>query len=150
MVTDKPNNGTELILIDKKTLQVNYVNCYNKVYLNPEIKQNSSITITVKGLDDKYGYIGVVNEKFDKLTCLCLCPPNAFYLHSDGRAIIDGKTTYSSIKFLPSKKVTISMKVDVKMKTITFNNEETYNITGNSWKFIVGKCLGGIFTYQIQ
>lgn len=137
-------------LINKKTIQVNYVSCYNKIYLGPEIKKNSKVTITVKGSDDSHGYIGLVNESFDKNTCLCLQCPNAFYQNSSGNTCINGNSSSSQKAFKPSSHPTVTMSVDVKKKTITFNGKETHNITGSKWRFVVGKCNSDNVTYTVK
>jgi len=148
--TIKTSGNTVRTLIDKSTLQVQYTSCYNKVFLNPALKKNTKITISVSGTDDTHGYIGICNESFDLSTCMCLTPPNAFFLNSSGQTCISGTSVSSVTPYKPSSKPTVKMVLDVTKKTITFNDKETHKITGTSWRFFVGKCNSDCVTYKFK
>lgn len=150
------SQGDFIELIDPKTIQVNYLECYSQVFLNPPItKGKYSIKIQASGKSDDHINIGVINENFDRSTCCCLNPLGMFDYYRDrsGRQcfIMDSQVTQSDITFSHKENSIMKMIIDADKKELSFNGL-TFQINGNTFQFFVSKCNGGerdLVTYKI-
>ena len=156
------NNNFELSNNDR-TMKINYNSCYNAYFLDYIFKDKLEYIICVSintfGENLDYIYIGFMNENEEissQKICLCEIPENCFYIRADEETIYKEKST---IKTVIENKTNLNLKfiLNLKSKTLNIQNYDsnisygTINITGNIFKFFVGKCCGtgGTIEYSL-
>ena len=127
--------------------------------INNNIKEQKDIiclSINTFGKNLNYIYIGFLNENEEissQKICLCEIPENCFYIRADEETIYQEKST---IKTVIESKTNLNLKfiLNLKSKTLNIQNYDsnisygTINITGNIFKFFVGKCCGTAGTIE--
>ena len=145
---------------DYKKITINYDDCYSIYFLDYifDQKLEYSICISINTFGEKLNfiYVGFTNENegiSSKKYCFCHKPDNIFYMRIDEEALYQGNSRF---KVQIGNKINLNLKLILNLKTkkLEFKNYDSnnsygaINITGNKFKFFVGKCCGNDGTIE--
>ena len=149
---------------NNKNIKIDYFSCYNMYFLdynfNGDKEYSLGISVDTYGEELDFIYLGFINENFDinnvlsKKHCLCLQLDNCYYINISYEKIYQGYETFPT-KIENKTKINLLFILDLKNKTLNIKNYDSnisygkVNVTGNSFKYFVGKCYSGVIEYHI-
>ena len=158
----KYNNFT--LSNNNKNIKIDYRSCYNMYFLdynfNGDKEYSLGISVDTYGKELVHIYLGFINENFDlnsvisENDCLCDILDNCYYINIYTERIYEGHKEFQT-KIENKTKINLLFMLDLKNKTLNIKNYDSnisygkVNVTGNSFKFFVGKCNDGVIEYHI-
>ncbi len=143
---------------DNRKINIHSNTCYTHFLTNRTfseenfvIEMESTVTQT-----DHYFYFGIINETYNtSSSCFCCNPANAFYIKCDGKVTLNGRTTDHPEMAWNERPITITMKVDLGEKNISFSILDKGEIgllpiNGTTFRVVAAHCNTGNGTIIIN
>ncbi len=163
LVWPKTQKKTDFTLdLEDKLMRVNYGSCWNLHFLDKifDSENEESFKLGVKCIDNSeltHHYIAFCNsEYYNNQSCPCLYKEGFFMIHDDGKNIKQGSNyIFQELPLISKVDYTFyEFKIRASLNEFDIYVNETFyttvKLTGDQYRFFVGKCNSGVFEYLLS